>query len=192
MGAGAFGVLFAVFVLTWIATRIGYARKQQLGIAERRRGRRNAGQVLANVGVSGACAVLAYALRSQAAVIASMAALAEAAADTVSSECGEAWSGNAYLITGFRAVTVGTDGAVSVAGTLAGVCGAAAIGVVSAVARVTSAREAALVAAAGIAGMIFDSVLGATVERRGWFDNNSVNALSTLAAALLAALLTFV
>jgi uncharacterized membrane protein len=44
--------------------------------------------------------------------------------------------------------------------------------------------------AAGIAGMAFDSLLGATVEdRRAGMTNDSVNFLTTLAAAVMAAAL---
>lgn len=191
-GASAFVVLIVVFVLTWIATRSGYSRKQKLGIAERRRGRRNAGQVLANIGVSGACAVLAYFWKSDAAVIASMAALAEAAADTLSSECGEAWSERAYLILGLRRVAAGTDGAISASGTIAGLFGAALVALAAASLQIISDRGAAIAGATGVAGMLIDSILGATVERRGLLNNNGVNFASTLSAALLAAFLTFV
>src|ERR1700675_1697684 len=47
-GPSAFAVLAALFLLTWIATRFGYRRKQDLGVAERGDGR-NAWQVLANL-----------------------------------------------------------------------------------------------------------------------------------------------
>ena len=49
-----------------------------------------------------------------------MAALAEAAADTVSSEVGQATGRGAYMITDFRDAPIGTNGAISVEGTLAG------------------------------------------------------------------------
>ena len=32
-------------------------------------------------------------------------------------------------------------------------------------------------------GLLFDSLLGATVERRGWLNNDAVNFLSTASAA---------
>jgi len=32
-------------------------------------------------------------------------------------------------------------------------------------------------------GLLFDSVLGATLERRGWLNNDGVNFLSTASAA---------
>src|SRR6266576_6374553 len=51
VGPSAFAVLAALFLLTWIATRFGYRRKQDLGVAERRDGR-NAWQVLANLAIA--------------------------------------------------------------------------------------------------------------------------------------------
>ena len=56
-GPGAFAALVSVFALAWITTRLGYQRKQKLGTAERREGRKGS-QVLANLGVATACAAL--------------------------------------------------------------------------------------------------------------------------------------
>ncbi len=56
-GPGAFAALITVFALAWTTTRLGYQRKQKLGIAERREGR-TAFQVLANLGVATVCAAI--------------------------------------------------------------------------------------------------------------------------------------
>src|SRR5262249_55641136 len=56
-GLGAFYTLLALFVLTWLATRMGRARKERLGTAERGAGRK-ASQVLANLAAAVACAIL--------------------------------------------------------------------------------------------------------------------------------------
>ena len=56
-GSGAFAALITVFALAWITTRLGYQRKQKLGIAENRDGRKGS-QVLANLGVATACAAI--------------------------------------------------------------------------------------------------------------------------------------
>jgi uncharacterized membrane protein len=37
--------------------------------------------------------------------------------------------------------------------------------------------------AGGVFGLFFDSLLGATLERRGWLNNDAVNFLSTGSAA---------
>jgi uncharacterized membrane protein len=38
----------------------------------------------------------------------------------------------------------------------------------------------------GVFGLFFDSLLGATLERRGWLNNDAVNFLSTASAAAFA------
>jgi uncharacterized membrane protein len=47
-------------------------------------------------------------------------------------------------------------------------------------------RISILCFAAGVLGMLVDSLLGATLERKGWLKNNGVNFFSTLLAAVLA------
>jgi uncharacterized protein (TIGR00297 family) len=189
-GLAGFAGLLTVFVLTWIATRFGYARKQRFGTAEARRGR-NGLQVLANLGTSAGCAIF-YAVLwpDRRLLIAMAAALAEAAADTVSSEMGQALGGVPRLITTWREVEPGSDGAVTLAGTMDGATAAIAVALVFALSRILSWRSFAVCAGAGVAGMIFDSLLGATVERRHWLGNNEVNFASTIVAASVAFLLS--
>jgi uncharacterized protein (TIGR00297 family) len=111
-----------------------------------------------------------------------IAALAEAAADTASSEIGQSIGGPAWLVTTWRRVAVGTDGGVSLAGSMAGI-GAAALVVIVGMTGKTSWPDAIIVFAASCLGLVFDSLLGATVERRGWLGNDLVNFSSTLFAA---------
>jgi uncharacterized membrane protein len=51
-----------------------------------------------------------------------------------------------------------------------------------------SAAECAVAFAAGVAGLFFDSLLGATVERKGWINNDLVNFCSTAFAAAISLL----
>lgn len=176
----AIPALVAVFVLAYAATRFGRAKKEARGLGERKHGR-SASQIVANLGV----AALAAAMGSYAGCIA---ALAEAAADTVSSEVGQAVSGPARLVTTWRRVPPGTDGAISLAGTLAGVLAAAAVVATGSLHHALRPNEAVVFLAA-CAGLLFDSLLGATVERRGWAGNDWVNFASTLFAAAVAAAL---
>ena len=185
-GPGAFVALVAVFALTWIATRLGYQRKQKLGIAERREGRK-ASQVLANLGVATGCAGLSVFGHSRGFFLLAMAAaLSEAAADTVSSELGQAFSEKARLITTWSFVPPGTDGAVSLAGTVAGVIAAGIVSSVCVLGGLMPPPWLAISAGAGVLGMVADSFLGAWLERRHLVNNDSVNFLSTLLAALAA------
>lgn len=178
-----FVLLLSVFALTFVATRAGQARKLRLGTAERRGGRR-ASQVVANVGVSALLAVIAPPYW----FVGALAVFCEATADTVSSEVGQAFGGTPRLITSFAPTPVGTDGAITVLGTFVGSVAAAAVAAIAVGLRVVWTRHAVLAAAAGIGGMFFDSLLGATLERRGRMDNDQVNGASTVFAALATAL----
>jgi len=184
-GTGAFFALVSVFALTWIATRMGYRRKQVLGTAEDREGR-TAAQVLANLIVSAGCAALYSISAKPALLLAIAAALSEAAADTVSSELGQARTEKARLITTWKSVPAGTDGGVSVAGTLAGIAAATLVSLISVLGGLVRARQLGIPILAGVIGMTADSYLGALLERRKLLNNNWVNLLGTLTAALVA------
>jgi uncharacterized protein (TIGR00297 family) len=195
LGAGLLGFvpLLVVFVLTAVTTHWGYTRKQRLGVAERRRGR-TARQVLANLSTAALCAlpVIWFPRSSDILLVAAMAALAEAAADTVSSEVGQATADRAYMITNFRQAPIGTNGAISLEGTLSGGIAAAAVGWASAMVGVVSWQRTPVIAISSIAGMFLDSVLGATWENSGKLENDAVNFVSTVFAADLALVATMV
>lgn len=187
--------LLALFVLTFAATRFGRLRKEALGTAEGRRGR-TASQVAANLGVAVLAGMPPVLERigvfpaPRRILTAMLAAMAEATADTVSSELGQVLGGEPRMITTLRRVPPGTDGGISWAGTLAGCLAAAVVVAVGALALAMTRAEALIALGAAVAGLFFDSLLGAVVERRGWLNNDAVNALSTLAAAVLAGLAT--
>jgi uncharacterized protein (TIGR00297 family) len=184
-GWGGFAALATVFLLTWVATRVGYARKLRLGTAEGKSGR-NAGQVLANLGVPLVAALLYLWLRDTRLLVASSAALAEVAADTLASEIGQVFGGKPRLVTTWEAVPAGTDGAITLGGTLAAIGAAAAIALVCVLGGVIARGDALVCMAAGFIGMMADSFMGATVEGRGYMGNNGVNFFSTVIAAVLA------
>jgi len=177
-----FWVLLAVFLVTLAATRLGRARKEGLRVAEAEIGR-SAAQVMSNLAL--ASAVLVPTSLPFAALLA-LAALAEVAADTTSSEIGTAYPGRTVLITTWRSVPPGIDGGISVVGTISGAVAASLIAAGATVLGVTSISGGVVIACAGTLGMLADSVLGAAFERRGYLNNNTVNLLSTAAAVGIA------
>lgn len=196
--------VLAVALLAFVSTLLGRGKKERLGTAESRHGR-SAAQVSANLGmaviVSSAFAQSwmmdsgRFASVSAAPVLVfavGLAALAEAAADTASSEVGQVLGGRPRMITTLRRVEPGTDGGVSLAGTLAGVVAAAIVSAAGALALEGGSLMFWVGCAGGVFGLLFDSLLGATLEERGWLNNDAVNFLSTGSAAFFAlALLAF-
>ncbi len=190
----------AVSLLAFAATRIGRVQKERLGTAEARKGR-SAAQIAANLGIAALVTSYAASDAAQAWAIDSQrfahgttklfaaglaAALAEAAADTVSSETGQVFGGRPWMITTLRSVEPGRDGAVSLIGTLAGVTAGAVVAALGTWALRGDVELFAVATAGAVFGLFFDSLLGATLEARGWLNNDAVNFLSTASAALFA------
>jgi uncharacterized protein (TIGR00297 family) len=190
--------VLTLLVLTSLATRFGRKRKERLGTAERRHGRL-ASQVAANLGVASLVALPALqiwlvdshmfghsSLAPMPILIPAIAALSEAAADTVSSEIGQVLGGTPLMLTTLRRVEPGTDGGITFAGTLAGVLAAGIVATAGALALSGGVTMLAIAWAAGVFGLFFDSLLGATLERKGLLNNDAVNFLSTAGAAAFA------
>ncbi len=189
LGGGGFAVLAAFLVVAGGSTQIGYSRKLGRGLAEARGGRRGAANVVANGSVAAGCALLAGVVPEGGIyVVAFAGSLAAAAADTAASEIGQLWGGRPVLITTWRPVSVGTDGGITVVGTAAALV-AAVLVAASAWGGGLIDRSAVLwIALAGLLATMIESVIGATLERRGFLDNHAVNFLNTLTGALLGAL----
>jgi uncharacterized protein (TIGR00297 family) len=165
-----------------------------MGLAESKSGR-TAAQVVANLGAASMFAAAAGSVENaacRAAMIAGMvAAMAEATADTLASELGETFRGRVRLITTWRQVPPGTDGGVSLKGTLVAILGAAIIVLICLPTMRLSLHDAAICLLAAIIGLFIDSFLGVILEARSYLTNNKVNFLSTMAAGLIAAAFIF-
>jgi len=151
---------------------------------------RNHRQVLANGGV----AALAALAGSWAAFAG---ALAAATADTWASEIGRRARTPPRLITNGKPVPAGTDGGMTVLGTVGGIAGAGFVAELAGLLPRAGGPGlahpgwfAAVVAVAGVVGMLVDSLLGATVQGKvRWIDNDVVNLAATLTGAACAGLL---
>ncbi|MHB8653451.1 MAG: DUF92 domain-containing protein [Terriglobia bacterium] len=194
-GYKSFLILLAFILMGSVATRIGYAKKAARGVAEGRGGARSWREALANLLAPAFFAMLAITTFNQAVfLLALVAALAEAAGDTVSSEIGQWISGRAYLITTFREVPPGENGGVSLAGSAAGFAASAMVVGLALGLGLCGLRPiagAGIALAAAVAGNLFDSLLGATVERRGLVTNGIVNFTGTSFAGALALVLAW-
>jgi uncharacterized protein (TIGR00297 family) len=183
LGPRGFAVLALFVVGGSLLTRLGYASKERAGTAQEHGGRRSARNALANCAVAILCAILA-ATGWEPFTAAFVASLGAAFADTAESEIGQLFSRTPRLITSLQKVPPGTDGAISLSGTLAGV-GAAGLTAILALAlgMLATPASAIVVAIAGFLGTVADSLIGALTTRAG---NELTNVLCTLVAALLA------
>lgn len=181
-------LLLAFFIIGSACTKLGYRKKEAAKLAQEDKGRRGARHALANVTVAAACAVFA-ALTPYPIVfaLAFAGAFATAASDTASSEIGQLLGRRTFLLTNFRPVPRGTEGAVSVEGTLAGVFASLIIATLGAALGLFPWLGVLAVAIAAFVGTTFESLVGSALEKRNLLDNEALNFLNTLVGALVAA-----
>ncbi len=180
--------VLAAFVALGVAgTKLGYRQKAARGLAQSAGGQRGASHAIANAGVPAVLAVFAATTPyAEAFTAAFVAAFAAAASDTLSSEIGQLRAGHTRLITTWKRVPPGTDGGISMAGSLAALAGALIIAGLGWALGWYGVGAVAWVTLAGLLGSVADSVAGATLERRGLLDNHAVNLFNTVVGALVA------
>lgn len=182
LGWQGWTLLLVTFIAASVASRMGLARKQRLGIAEDRGGRRGPGNAIANTGVAAIAALLAgLDVHAGAARIAFAAALATAGSDTIASEIGKAIGRHTVSITTLRSVPPGTSGAMSLEGTIAGVAGAIGLGAIAAALGIVPWAAVVAIVIGATAGSLLESWLGATLEGPGILNNDVLNFINTAA-----------
>ena len=185
---GGYLVLVVFFALGSLSTRIGYRRKAEIQVAQGRGGRRRAANALANGGVAAVCAELGgVTLEGSIFVFGFACSMAAAAADTVESEIGQVWGRPTLLVTSLQPVEPGTNGGVSPIGTLSGLLAAVLTAGAGWVAGLYPLAVVFPLSLLALVATLVESVAGATLERAELLDNNGVNFLNTLLAALLGA-----
>ena len=184
LGPEGFAIL-ALFVIGGSAlTRLGYGRKRRAGTAESGGGRRGAKNALANCGVAVGCAVLAVVTGYASFTAAFVSSLGAAFADTAESEVGGLYGRSPRLLTNLSPVPPGTDGAVSLPGTLAGLAAAGLTALLGLALGLVAGPGASLVVVfAAFLGTVADSLVGALAPRVG---NELTNVACTLVAAVVA------
>ncbi len=177
-------MLGGLMVIGTGVTRMGYARKEALGVAEGRGGRWGLGSIVANAGAAVAFAFLATATPyTEAFSIAMVAAFATSLFDTTATEFGQAYGRRHVLITTWRTVPEGTTGGVSVEGTLAGAFGGTVLaGAGWAMGLVGGAGALAAIVGA-FCGSTLESFAGAMMGKGSRSDHHLRNLANTVAGA---------
>ncbi|MEH2170958.1 MAG: TIGR00297 family protein [Nostoc sp.] len=204
LGWQGYAVVMFYFLVGSGVTRIGMAQKEAEGIAEKRSGARGPENVWGSALTGALCALGVGVINSGFLVpspqslipnpqslllLAYVASFSTKLADTTASEVGKAYGKSTFLITTLQPVPRGTEGAVSLEGTLAGIVASVAIAFVGwGVGLIDLLGVAWCVLAAFIATSL-ESVIGATLQSKyTWLTNEVVNIFNTLIGAIASVL----
>ena len=184
-------------LLGTLVTKLGFSYKKSLGIAEGRDGRRGPENVWGSA-ATGTILALVYALfdyRWQYFIFIGFASSFSAKlADTFGSEIGKRWGRKTFLINNLRPVSPGTDGAISLEGTLASFIGSLLMSLVMiSLSFLDTFKSFGIVVCSGFLATIMESFFGALFQRRiGWMTNELVNFIQTSFAAIFAIYLALI
>jgi len=204
LGWRGYVVVMVYFLVGTAVTRIGMAEKEAAGIAEKRSGVRGPENVWGSALTATICAVGAWVAGSEWVTglspawvplfaLGYVASFATKLSDTTASEVGKAYGKRTFLITTLQPVPAGTEGAVSLEGTLAGVVGSAVIAGVGWATGLISLVGVGLCLVAAFIATNLESVIGATLqEQLPWLTNELVNIVNTTIGAIAAILLALV
>jgi uncharacterized protein (TIGR00297 family) len=168
-------LIFLFLILGLVSTKYKHQYKKDIGVYE---GTRTIKNVISN----GIVPLIMAAFGNYGGFIGS---IATATADTLASEIGV--TVQPRLITTFKKVPPGTDGGISVLGTVAGIIGAGIIGVAAYLLGISQDPFLTLKISiiAGTVGCFVDSILGAVLERRNYISNEYVNLIATITGAAI-------
>ncbi|MEB3826114.1 TIGR00297 family protein [Phormidium sp. CCY1219] len=187
------------FIVGSAVTRIGIAQKEAEGIAQKRSGARGPENVWGSALTAALCAlgVLAVQVLSPSVAQAQgvipllllgyVASFSTKLSDTTASEVGKVYGKRTFLITTLQSVPKGTEGAVSLEGTIAGVVASAAIAVVGYVVGSIDLTGLVLCVIAAFVATTMESLIGATLQDKvSWMTNEVVNIINTTIGAIAA------
>ncbi|NJM61594.1 MAG: TIGR00297 family protein [Oscillatoriales cyanobacterium RU_3_3] len=214
LGWQGYAVVMFYFLVGSGVTRIGKAQKEAEGIAEKRSGARGPENVWGSALTATLCAlaVLALSVFGESGQIIEgtdkmpvpqdlisllllgyAASLSTKLADTTASEIGKAYGKRTFLITTLQPVPRGTEGAVSLEGTLAGVAASIAIALLAWTVGLINLTGIAFCVIAAFIATNIESVIGATLQSKfEWLTNEVVNFFNTLIGAIVAIVLASV
>lgn len=166
-GPAWLGLLLLYFAAATTVSRLGRETKAlKAGGLLEKSGPRDAAQVLANGGAFAGGALMFTLTNEPVWAAFSTGALAASSADTWATELGLLSGTVPRSITTAKPVQPGASGGVTLAGTGAGVIGSLIVVAAATLLALEVPFEAPLIG--GVAGMLVDSVLGATLQERRW------------------------
>lgn len=189
-------IVMFYFLVGSAVTRLGLGQKEAEGIAEKRSGQRSPENVWGSALIATLCAIATIFIApplKDLLILAYVASFSTKLSDTTASEVGKAYGKRTFLITTLQPVARGTEGAVSLEGTLAGIAASLTIAFLAWGVGMINLISIALCAIAALIATNIESVIGATLQSKwNWLTNEVVNIINTLIGASVAILLGFV
>ena len=205
ISAGALGTILwgCIGFLGWISvviylilgslvTKVGFQYKQNIGIAEKRGGRRGPENVWgsAATGVIFAIMIKLNILNQSILEVAFAASFAAKLADTFGSEIGKRFGSNTFLITTLQKVKKGTEGGISLEGTFASLFGSCLMSYFMLLFGIISTKDHFfIVLISGFIATLAESIIGARYQEKYHLSNEFVNFIQTTLSSIISIVL---
>nr|WP_319375339.1 TIGR00297 family protein [uncultured Methanoregula sp.] len=180
-----FLIMLVFFILGSAATKYKFEYKKRIGVEQGQSGARGYKNVFANGIVAAAAAVLFGVFQQPVFIVMYVGCVATAAADTLASEIGVT-GGIPYLITTLKKVPIGTNGGVTLVGESVALLGGFLVSLAALLLGVITPWMLVICTIAGFVGTNIDSLVGATLENKGFLGNAGTNLLATIGGGLFA------
>ena len=171
-----------------LVTKIGFKFKKEKGIAEKRGGRRGPENVWGSAASGLFLAIMTKFNPANVVMfkVGFAASFAAKLADTFGSEIGKRFGKDTYLITSFKKVERGTEGGISIEGTLASVLGSIFMAFIMLFLSIISINHFIVVIVSGFLATLSESIIGAKFQNKYKLSNELVNAIQTSIASVFA------
>lgn len=191
-----YGVVMFYFLVGTAITKVKMAEKEAAGIAEKRGGLRSWENVWGSALVATLCALASVLVDEPGRSLLALgyvASFSTKLSDTTASEIGKAYGKTTYLITTLKPVARGTEGAVSLEGTLAGFGASLVLALVGYGFQMITLGGVLWCVIAAFGATNLESVIGATLQERWqWLTNELVNVINTFCGAAIAMALAWI
>tara|TARA_Y100001968_G_scaffold148805_1_gene136092 strand:- start:1875 stop:2618 length:744 start_codon:yes stop_codon:yes gene_type:complete len=172
-----------------LVTKIGFKNKASRGIAEARGGKRGPENVWGSAATGCSLALLSCFSPNflDLFMVGFASSFSAKLSDTFSSEIGKRFGKRTFLITTLKPVSPGTEGAISVEGSIAGLIGSLIMTLVMLKLSIIYGLSVAFVVFfSGYVATFLESYIGAVVQNKlEWMTNELVNSIQTSIAAII-------
>jgi uncharacterized protein (TIGR00297 family) len=190
-----YAVVMFYFLVGSTITKVGMKQKEAEGIAEKRSGVRSVENVWGSALIGAICAIAFYfssEFWQPLWLLGYVASFATKLSDTCASEIGKAYGKNTFLVTTLKPVPRGTEGAISLEGSLAGIVASILISCLAYGMGMINLLGVLICVISAFIATYIESIIGATLQDKfDWLTNEIVNIINTFFGAVIAMALSY-